>query len=86
MTAENLATSLDQNKQTDITLTIKKPNTTTNAVVYTIKGARLSSESFSSSLGSNKTVDLTFVTQVGGPNDTTNGIFVSGIGSGSVYS
>jgi hypothetical protein len=85
MTAENLATSLDQNKQTDITLRIKKPNTTTNAVVYTMKGARLSSESFNSSLGSNKTVDLTFVTQVGGPNDINNGIFVSGIGTGTTF-
>lgn len=86
VTAENLSAILDSNVATDLTLTIKKPGTTTNAVVYTIKGARLSSESFSSSIGSNKTVDLTFVTQVGGPNDTGKGIFVSGIGSGVVFS
>lgn len=86
VSAENLASTLDSNIATDLTLTIKKPGTTTNAVVYTIKGARLSSESFSSSIGSNKTVDLTFVTQVGGPNDTGKGIFVSGIGSATIFS
>jgi hypothetical protein len=86
VTAENLASIIDNNTSTDLTLTIKKPGSTVNAVVYTIKGARLSSESFSSSIGSNKTVDLTFTSHVGGPNDTTKGIFVSGIGSGVIFS
>jgi hypothetical protein len=29
---------------------------------------------------------LTFSTQVGGPNDSTNGIFVSGVGGEPVFS
>ena len=85
ITAENLASTLNENKNTTITLTIKKPNSDTTAMIYVLKKAKLDSESFSSSIGSNKTVDLTFSTQVGGPNDTGNGVFVSGIGSGSVF-
>jgi hypothetical protein len=87
ITAENLAAILDSNITTDLTLTIKKPGTggATNAVIYNIKGAKLDSESFSSSIGSNKTVDLVFSTQIGGPNDIDHGVFVSGIGNGAVY-
>ena len=50
-----------------------------------LKGVKLDSESFSSSIGSNKTVDLTFSTQVGGPNDLVNGFFMSGCGSGPIF-
>lgn len=87
ITAENLATVLESNVSTDLTITIKKPGTAgaTNAMVYIVKGAKLSSESFSSSIGANKTVDLTFTTQIGGPADLTRGIFVSGIGTGIVF-
>jgi hypothetical protein len=38
----------------------------------------MDSQSISSSIGSNKSVDLTFSTSVGGPNDTTHGVFMSG--------
>ena len=86
VSAENLATILDTNVASDLTLTINKPDGLgTKAMVYTIKNARLDSENFSSSIGSNKTVDLTFSTQIGGPNDTVNGVFVSGIGSGIIF-
>jgi hypothetical protein len=86
VSAENLATTLNENKDTDITLTIRKPGSTDVAMIYVLKKAKLDSESFSSSIGSNKTVDLTFSTQVGGPNDSTNGIFVSGVGGEPVFS
>jgi len=46
----------------------------TEAIRWTLKGATLDSESFSSSIGSNKSVDLTFSVQVGGIDDTTQGI------------
>jgi len=45
-----------------------------SAIKWTLKGATLDSESFSSSIGSNKTVDLTFGVQLGGVNDTSQGI------------
>ena len=48
------------------------------AMRYIFKGARLESESFSSTIGDNKTVDLTFTAQVGGPDDPNNGIYISG--------
>ena len=56
-------------------------NTAEDAMVFTLKGTRLKSESFSSSIGSNKTVDLVFETQIGGPNDSDHGVFLSGMGS-----
>lgn len=45
-------------------------------IIYEIRGAKLVSENFSSAIGDNKTVDLTFTTQIGSPQDTTNGVFV----------
>ena len=49
------------------------------AIQYKMKGLKVDSQSFSSSIGSNKTVDITFSTQIGGPNDKVNGLFMSGI-------
>lgn len=45
---------------------------------WTLKGATLDSESFSSSIGSNKTVDITFGVQLGGIDDVSKGIVCSG--------
>ena len=50
----------------------------TQALVYTLKGAQLDGENFSTSIGDSKTVDLTFSTSVGGGDDTANGFFISG--------
>jgi hypothetical protein len=76
--ARNLADMIDDGAERDITLTINKPGTSTPAVRYTFKAARLDSEGYSSDIGSNKSVDLSFSTQIGGPNDTIHGIFFSG--------
>lgn len=67
--------------QHDLQFVLREPNqfgTGDTAMIYTIKNARLEGESFSSSIGDNKTVDLTFSAQVGGPQDTGNGLFISG--------
>ena len=37
------------------------------------------SQSYSSSIGDNKTVTLDFTTQIGGPRDTNAGIYFKGI-------
>jgi len=74
----NLATILNDNTEKDITLTLKGPDGSTNRMIWTLKGCTLDSESFSSSIGSNKSVDLSFSTQIGGPNDLVHGVFVSG--------
>lgn len=47
-------------------------------LMYTLKGATLDSENMSSSIGDNKSVELKFTSQVGGPNDQTKGLFISG--------
>jgi len=52
------------------------PNTADPSLVINFKGAVLDSESFSSAIGDNKTVDLTFSTQIGGPEDNTVGVFI----------
>lgn len=81
--SRNLAIMLDDNSERDIVMRIKNSkNTAEDAMVFTLKGSRLKSESFSSSIGSNKTVDLVFETQIGGPNDAQHGVFLSGIGTG----
>jgi hypothetical protein len=64
----------------DPSITIKSPTCGNTDVVakYTLKGAKLDSQEFSSDIGSNKSVALTFSAQVGGPQDTARGIFISG--------
>lgn len=48
------------------------------AMRFTMKGARLESENFSSTIGDNKSVDLTFSTQIGSSDDMENGLYVYG--------
>jgi hypothetical protein len=48
------------------------------AMIFYAKGAQLEGESFSSSIGDNKSVDITFTCQVGGPEDTDRGVMVAG--------
>jgi hypothetical protein len=64
----------------DPSITIKSPICGNTDVVakYTLKGAKLDSQEFSSDIGSNKSVTLTFSAQVGGPQDTARGLFISG--------
>ena len=63
----------------ELSVTFKNSDVSnTQQAKYTLKNVKLDSESFSSSIGPNKTVDLTFSLSVGGPNDTTNNVFFSG--------
>ena len=74
--AYNLVDKLDASaKAATVTLKDKEGKQT---VIWTLSGAKIDSESISSSIGSNKTVDITLSTQVGGPNDITNGLYMSG--------
>ncbi len=71
----------------EITLTIYNPDCISCdkdkevAMRYILKGAKLESENFSSSLGDNKTVDLTFTAQIAGPEDVSRGLFIYGLES-----
>lgn len=54
------------------------PNSAADGMVIDFNKCVLDSESFSSAIGDNKTVDLTFSTQIGGPEEVGVGVFVSG--------
>ena len=49
-----------------------------DAFIIDFKGARIDSETFSSAIGDNKTVELTFSTQLAGPEEQEKGVFFSG--------
>ena len=81
--ASNLADVLDSGVQ-NVNVGIKDANGI-EAVRYTLKGVKIDSESYSSSIGANKSVDLTFSATVGGPSDTSAGVFMSGANGNNVY-
>lgn len=64
----------------DLSMTLHAPSAGRSGVQYLLRGAKLDSQSFSSSLGDNKTLSLNFSAQLGGPQDITNGLFVSVVG------
>jgi hypothetical protein len=66
---------VSQNNNLTITL---KDSTNTARLSYEIRSALLQSETYSENLGDNQTVDLTYSVQIGGANDTTAGLFMSG--------
>jgi hypothetical protein len=74
----SIASLLDSDTTKTLAFVFKLPGSVGNEarIVYELRGAKLVSENFSSTIGDNKSVDLTFTTQVGGPQDTTNGLFV----------
>jgi hypothetical protein len=60
---------------------MKAPGCGTNkptALAYIFKGAKLVSQSFSSAIGDNATMTASYEVQLGGPQDTERGIFISG--------
>ena len=66
-----------------ITITMyEKCSRTDPSMKFQLKGAWLDSQNMSSSIGDNKTVDLTFSSQIGGASDTGQGVFVSGKDAG----
>lgn len=84
--SRNLASMLDDSSENDINITINQPGGAAG-MLYSFRGARFDSEKSSLDLSSNKTVDLSFSTQIGGISaNTSRGIYVSGSYSGSVFS
>ena len=60
-------------------ITINAPGTNTPVVFYQLKGAKLESQKYGLSIGSNKTVDYSFKTTIGGPSDLVHNVLMSGI-------
>lgn len=73
---QNLFDALTSGTQ-NLTITLKD-SSSSNKISYEIRGALLSSETYSENIGDNQTVDLTYSVQIGGANDITAGLFMSG--------
>lgn len=86
ITAKALNTIIsDDTAITDLQITFKDSDTAnTPRASFKLKNVKVDSESYSSSIGANKTVDLTFSLTVGGPNDNTNNVFFSGSEAGPI--
>lgn len=76
--AGNLADVVsDDSTEFTVRVRINQPGTSTRAIQYDLKGCKLESQSFTSSIGDNKAVSMEWATQVGGPQDTTHGITIT---------
>jgi len=71
-------------KDSDSTLVAGNPSGNLHRAAYKLTKLKLDSEAFSSSIGPNKTVDLSFSLSIGGPEDTVNNVFFSGANTGTV--
>lgn len=73
----------------DATISLAKPgvcgpqSTKEPVVTYEIKGLKLDSQSYSSSIGDNKSVTFDFSCQIGSPEQTDVGVFMSGFYTGA---
>jgi hypothetical protein len=77
----NLAGLLCSETEKEFTILMKEPGCGADkdtALAYVFKGAKLVSQSFSSAIGDNATMSATYEVQLGGPQDTARGVFISG--------
>lgn len=69
---------INNNNAYNLDVTVRHPSTQATVCHYRVKRAFLDSQEFSSSIGANKSVTLRFTSQVGGPQQSTVGLFLSG--------
>lgn len=77
----NLSDLLCDTSTFDLSLTMKKNDCSGQgaaAIVAQLKGAKLLSESVTTSVGDNASVSLEYEVSIGGPEDTDKGVFISG--------
>ena len=82
LTTGSLSDYINNDQAYDVTINMGQPvGTGTPRVMmrYLLKNARLNSHSYSSSIGSNKSVTLEFASQIGGPSQSLVGLFISGV-------
>ena len=79
LTTGNLSDIVNSDKDYDLQVNIKNPTTANTQVSYRLEKAKLDSQEFSSSIGDNKSVTLTFSAQIGGPSQSDRGLFMSGV-------
>ena len=83
LTTGSLSDLINYDDAYNITMNINKPAeggaaSAGSAVKYILKNCKVNSQAFSSSIGANKMVTIEFGTQIGGPNQTKIGFFMSG--------
>ena len=83
LTSGSLADIINCDDKFDARISIKEPECHPGAAKhvvcnYLMKGLKLNSQSFSSDIGSNKSVTLDFSSQIGGPEQFEHGVFMSG--------
>jgi hypothetical protein len=79
LTTGTLADIISTDRTYDLQVTLKHPTSGTDQMIYKLEGAKLDSQEFSSSIGANKAVTLSFSTQINGPSVTDRGLFMSGL-------
>ena len=87
ITTGTLSSVVNTDAAYDITVELKEPSDTSTVVsMYKLKNAKLDGQSFSTSIGDNKSVSLEFSAQIGGPGQSTLGFFMSGdsVGLGQI--
>ena len=80
----DLSQEINCDKSYDVLIQLYKPITCSSATrsiqcQYWLKNAKINSESSSSSIGSNGTLSYSFTSQIGGPNATSAGLYLSGV-------
>lgn len=85
LTTGNLNDLVDCEKSYDVLIQLKGitgsacDTVKADVASYILKNVKPDSQSYSSSIGDNKTVTLDFSTQIGGPRDTNAGVFFAGV-------
>lgn len=84
LTTGNMADIINCDDAYDVEVRLKKPASCTdfsNVTIaqYEVRNAKLNRTSYSSSVGSNETVSLSFTSEIGGPSVTNAGLFLSGV-------
>lgn len=80
LTTGNLVDMVSTDASYDVRIGIKHPQSGNVRIMeYTLRNAKLDSQSYTSSIGPNKAVTLNFSSQIGGPLQTTKGLFFSGL-------
>ena len=84
LTTGTIADLIDCDENYEATVMLKHtpdcnaPTTKKTVAAYILKKIKLESQSFSSSIGDNKTVTMDFSCQIGGPEQSDVGVFMSG--------
>jgi hypothetical protein len=86
LTTGSISTILCDETKYDATVTMKKPSCDGSGAValkLTLKNIKLESQQYKGSIGPAQTIAIQWVGQIGGPQDLSNGLYLSGVASGS---